>query len=78
MQINWVKTPLKMWYSSIANPRKSISSQGSIKKDKQSDEENIATERRSACQENLRQYLLNSTLHGLRYVGERQISLFER
>lgn len=67
-----------MWYSSIANPRKSISSQGSTKKDKQSDEENIPTQRNSACEENFHQYLLNSTLHGLRYVGERQISVFER
>lgn len=30
------------------------------------------------CSENFRQYLLNSTLHGLRYVGETQISVFER
>lgn len=28
--------------------------------------------------ENFHQYLLNSTLHGLRYVGETNISIFER
>lgn len=28
--------------------------------------------------ENLQQYLMNSTLHGLRYVGERHITVFER
>lgn len=27
---------------------------------------------------NLEQYLLNSTLHGLRYVGDKKISYFER
>lgn len=33
---------------------------------------------RTSISENIRQYLLNSTLHGLRYVGETKISLFER
>lgn len=32
----------------------------------------------STCSENVEQYLLNSTLHGLRYVGDRKISYFER
>lgn len=32
----------------------------------------------TACEENLRQYLMNSTLHGLRYVGTANITLFER
>lgn len=67
-----------MWYSSIASARKSISSQGSKKKAKPSFDDTVAMEKDSSCQENLRQYLLNSTLHGLRYVGERQISTFER
>lgn len=30
------------------------------------------------CQENFNQYLMNSTLHGLRYVGDRSITHFER
>lgn len=30
------------------------------------------------CRENLNEYLYNSTLHGLRYVGDRTISRFER
>lgn len=30
------------------------------------------------CRENLNEYLFNSTLHGLRYVGDRTISRFER
>lgn len=30
------------------------------------------------CQENFNQYLINTTLHGLRYVGDRSITLFER
>ncbi|XP_037037296.1 pickpocket protein 28-like [Bradysia coprophila] len=33
---------------------------------------------RSSCNENMEQYLVNSTLHGLRYVGDRKISYFER
>lgn len=33
---------------------------------------------RSTCNENVEQYLVNSTLHGLRYVGNRKISYFER
>ncbi|KAG4074415.1 hypothetical protein HA402_000394 [Bradysia odoriphaga] len=33
---------------------------------------------RSSCHENMEQYLANSTLHGLRYVGDRKISYFER
>lgn len=38
------------------------------------------TKRRVAltCQENFNQYLVNTTLHGLRYVGDRSITLFER
>lgn len=31
-----------------------------------------------SCRENLNEYLLSSSLHGLRYVGERRISRFER
>lgn len=30
------------------------------------------------CKENFNQYLVNTTLHGLRYVGDRSISPFER
>lgn len=67
-----------MWYSSIASVKKSPSRQESNKKAKQSFDDTDAMEKESSCQENLRQYLLNSTLHGLRYVGERQISTFER
>lgn len=32
----------------------------------------------NTCSENTNQYLVNSTLHGLRYVGDRNISYFER
>lgn len=31
-----------------------------------------------SCRENFDKYLLNSTLHGLKYVGDSQLSLFER
>lgn len=30
------------------------------------------------CRENFNQYLLNTTLHGLKYVGDRKITRFER
>lgn len=33
---------------------------------------------RITCQENFNQYLVNTTLHGLRYVGDRSIAVFER
>lgn len=33
---------------------------------------------RITCQENFNQYLVNTTLHGLRYVGDKSITLFER
>lgn len=72
---------IKMWYSSIANGRKSFSRKGSLsdyKAKRSDDDDDLAMGKRSSCQENLHQYLLNSTLHGLRYVGERQISPFER
>lgn len=30
------------------------------------------------CRENFNQYLLNTTLHGLRYVGDKSLSSWER
>lgn len=33
---------------------------------------------RKTCLENFNQYLLNTTLHGLRYVGDKSITVFER
>lgn len=33
---------------------------------------------RITCRENFNQYLVNTTLHGLRYVGDRKITVFER
>lgn len=33
---------------------------------------------RDTCRENFRQYLINTTLHGLKYVGDNTISFFER
>lgn len=72
---------IEMWYSSITNGRKSFSRKGSnddIKAKRSDDDDDFAMGERSTCQENLHQYLLNSTLHGLRYVGERHISPFER
>lgn len=32
----------------------------------------------TTCQANIYQYLLNTTLHGLKYVGDRTITRFER
>lgn len=32
----------------------------------------------NTCHENVEQYLTDSSLHGLRYVGNRKISYFER
>lgn len=32
----------------------------------------------SLCRESFHQYLVNSSLHGLKYVGDRMISRFER
>lgn len=57
----------------------------SAKPGHQLDKEQIAANKRydavvedTSCNENFHQYLLNSTLHGLRYVGETNISIFER
>lgn len=33
---------------------------------------------RESCRESFHQYLKNSTLHGLRYVGDQSLTLFER
>lgn len=33
---------------------------------------------RESCRECFHQYLKNSTLHGLRYVGDQSLTLFER
>lgn len=33
---------------------------------------------RITCQENFHEYLVNSTLHGLRYAGDRSLTPFER
>lgn len=30
------------------------------------------------CSENFNEYLQNTTLHGLKYVGDRSLSMFER
>lgn len=54
------------------------------KKKKQNDQKLLSidseTKRtvRLTCQENFNQYLVNTTLHGLRYVGDRSITPFER
>lgn len=41
-------------------------------------EQEIKNSGRVSCRENFNDYLYNSTLHGLRYVGDRTISRFER
>lgn len=41
-------------------------------------EPNLDEMTKKNCSENVQQYLLNSTLHGLRYVGDSTISVFER
>lgn len=41
-------------------------------------EKTLNSELKKTCNENFNQYLLNTTLHGLRYVGDRSITLFER
>lgn len=33
---------------------------------------------KTTCHESFRQYLKNTTLHGLKYVGDDTITLFER
>lgn len=33
---------------------------------------------RTTCQDNFKRFLSNSTLHGLKYVGDNTITLFER
>lgn len=45
------------------NPKKSISKRKKI---------------RFMCRENLDEYLKDSTLHGLRYLGDRTLTIFER
>lgn len=45
---------------------------------KYKNDRNDDTEENMSCRENLNEYLLNSTLHGLRYVGDRAISRVER
>lgn len=70
-----------MFDSSVIRPRRGIARtvegkpEHPVQKnelDEQIDEKDIT------CGGNFREYLLNSTLHGLRYVGEKQISVFER
>lgn len=39
---------------------------------------NIKKVRRVSCQENFNEYLFNSTLHGLKYAGDRKINRLER
>lgn len=46
--------------------------------DHRDDNENDEDDVEITCAENFRQYLLNSTLHGLRYVGDVKITIFER
>lgn len=41
-------------------------------------ESDIKKSLRVSCRENLNDYLLNSSLHGLRYVGDRTITRLER
>lgn len=41
-------------------------------------ENDIKKSLRVSCRENLNEYLFNSSLHGLRYVGDRTITRLER
>lgn len=76
-----------MWFSNVVRPRKTNKSgklssknqlnrlQGNNKTEQKIEEylkENVT------WKDTFRQYLLNSTLHGLRYVGEAKITFFER
>lgn len=40
--------------------------------------EGIKPATKSTCCQNIRDYLLNTTLHGLKYVGDGTITLIER
>lgn len=72
------------WYRNAMRPRKIVAKSDSAKKlyeDVQPAKRPTDTheeDQRFSCGENVRQYLLNSTLHGLRYVGETHITIFER
>lgn len=58
-------------YYTVARHRKKDSGSGLI-------DEEVKKNVRLTCQENFNQYLVNTTLHGLRYVGDRSITRFER
>lgn len=42
------------------------------------DSEKTLTKRESNCGKSIREYLENSSLHGLKYIGYTQITIFER
>lgn len=69
-----------MWFSSKIRPRKSYQTQKNShpSADKSVENKQLASGESVGCGENVREYLLNSTLHGLRYIGDTQISVFER
>lgn len=56
--------------NSIARKRKPISEQLLA--------DDVKKTVRVTCQDNFHDYLVNTTLHGLRYVGDRSITPFER
>lgn len=68
--------------SSIIRPRRGIGrtelTEGKPLKIQKQEMDEQNGEKAITCSENFRHYLLNSTLHGLRYVGETKISVFER
>lgn len=64
------------------NPRTQISVRHNLKDKDNSKMKKIEQEIKDThhvdCRENLNEYLNNSSLHGLRYVGDRSISRLER
>lgn len=87
----WKMCHFKMHSKNVYNPHKhrnklfhsQIPNSVERKKEEHSDEKTLSIDDeiktvRITCQENFNQYLMNTTLHGLRYVGDRSITLFER
>lgn len=62
----------------MSRPRMQVSVIHRQKPNSKEDDDEIAKDVELTCRESFYQYLLNSTLHGLRYVGDQSLSLCER
>lgn len=62
----------------MSRPRMQVSTVNREKSNSKKDDDEITKDVEITCRESFHQYLLNSTLHGLKYVGDRSLSLFER